>query len=190
MFSKRVSDEIDHANHHHPTGLGGHERGKRGQRVHINEYHYLDAAAALLSSMLNRFGGLELKQSADIVRRTWDDRLTLLIRAESVPHIEQFVCVAWTSLDRSEAPHITMGTAAEIAKVCPPSDTAPCLIPMQLLLRCLRGNAARAGITLPARLTVDPNDKAAYAHWRRQIDDYRQAAGTRVAKLAKPLAPA
>jgi hypothetical protein len=82
-----------------------------------------------------------------------------------------------------------MGTAAEIAEVCPPSDTAPCLIPMQLLLRCLRENARRAGITLPERLTVDPNDKAAYAEWRRQIDDYRQAAGARVATI-KPLTPA
>jgi len=157
--------------------------------AHLNEYLYLDAAAALLASMLNCFGGLELKHAANIVRQTWDDWLTLLIRAESAPHVEQYVCVAWTSLDRSEPPHIAMGEAADIAKVCPPSETAPCMISMQLLLRCLRANAAKAakaGIELPARLTVDPADKAAYAEWRRQIDEHRQAAGERVARAKAP----
>jgi hypothetical protein len=61
---------------------------------------------------------------------------------------------------------------------------------MALVLHCLRGNAANAGIALPGKLTVDPNDKPAYANWRRQIEDYQQAAGVRLAKLAKPLTPA
>jgi len=54
---------------------------------------------------------------------------------------------------------------------------------MGFLLRRLRENTRRAGITLPKHLTVNPDDdKAAYADWRRQIDDYRQAAGVRAAK--------
>ena len=149
--------------------------------AHIGEYLYLDAYAAILASALNRVGGLQLKQAADIVRRTWDDWLTLLIRVESNPHIEQYTCVAW-SLDRSEPPHVAMGTADDIGKVLPAGETAPCMIPMQLLLRCLRANAAKAGIELPARLTADPSDKQAYAEWRRDIDAYREAAGARVAK--------
>jgi hypothetical protein len=156
--------------------------------AHTGEYFVLDAVAMILASMLNRFAGLQLKEAADIVCSTWNDWLTLLIRAESFPHVEQFVCVARTSLDRSEPAHIAMGEAADIAKVCPPSETAPCLIPMQLLLRCLRGNAAKAGIDLPERLTVDPDDKPAYAKWRDEIDAYREAAGARVAKAK--LAPA
>jgi len=32
--------------------------------------------------------------------------------------------------------------------------------------RCLRGNAAKANITLPPRLSVDPGDKPAYERWR------------------------
>ena len=139
--------------------------------------------------MLNRFAGLALREAADVVRQTWDDWLTLLIRAESAPHIEQFVCVAWTSLDRSTPPHIAMGEAADIGKVLPAGEAAPCMIPIDLLLCCLRENARRAGIELPKRLTVDPNDKAAYAKWRADIDAYREAAGARVAKT-KPLTPA
>jgi len=157
--------------------------------AHVNEYYYLDGAAAILASMLNRWTGIDLKPSAEIVRQTWDDWLTLLIRTESFPHIEQFVCVARTSLDRSEPPHIAMGEASDIGKVLPPGETAPCMISMRLLLRQLRVNAAAAGIDLPKRLTVDPKDKVAYANWRRDIDALREAAGAHVAKT-KPLAPA
>jgi hypothetical protein len=57
------------------------------------------------------------------------------------------------------------------------------------VLRCLRGNAADAGIALPARLTVDPTDEPAYSRWRAEIDALREAAGMRSAKI-KPLTPA
>jgi hypothetical protein len=158
--------------------------------AHINEYHHLDAYFAILASAINRVGGIDLKPSADIVRMRWDDCLTLLIRTESFPHIEQYVCVAHTSLDRSTPPHIAMGTADEVGKACPPSETPLCMIPMGLLLRRLRENARRAGIDLPPRLTVDPNDEPAYSKWRAEIDALREAAGLRVAKMAKPLTPA
>jgi hypothetical protein len=79
-----------------------------------------------------------------------------------------------------------MGEVSEIAEAV--SDTAPCFISMQFLLRRLRANAATAGIDLPARLTVDPDDKPAYAKWRAEIDAYREGAGARVAKTK--LAPA
>jgi hypothetical protein len=156
--------------------------------AHINEYPYLHAFAAILASAINRVGGIDLKPSAEIVRSTWPDWLTLLIRIESFPHIEQYVCVAHTSLDRSTPPHIAMGTTAEIEKVCPPSETAPCYIPIGFLLRCLRENARRAGIELPERLTVDPSDEPAYSRWRAEIEAYREAAGARRAKTK--LAPA
>jgi len=42
----------------------------------------------------------------------------------------------------------------------------------------------------PDKLTVNPKDEVAYEIWHRQIDDHRQAAGERVAKLTKPLTPA
>src|SRR5215831_18457928 len=74
--------------------------------AHVNEYQYLDGAAAILASMLNRWTGLDLKPSADIVRATWDDWLTLLIRVESVPNVEQYICVVRRSLDPAEPPHI------------------------------------------------------------------------------------
>jgi hypothetical protein len=155
--------------------------------AHIGEYLLLDACAALLASMLNR-AGLELRVAAEIVRQRWDDWLTLLIRVEHF-HAEQFVCVAWPSADRSTPPHIVMGDSDYISKICPPSETAQYMISMSFLLRCLRGNAAKAGIQLPERLTADPNDKPAYKKWRDEIDAYREAAGARVAKV-KPLTPA
>jgi len=152
--------------------------------VHINEYHYLDGAAALLASMMNR-AGLDLKPAADVVRERWDDWLTLLIRVEHF-HIEQFVCVAWTSPDRSELPHIVMGDEAHIGKKAPPSKHALYLISMSFLLRCLRNNARQANIDLPKRLTVDPKDKVAYDKWRAEIDALREAAGVRGAKAKAP----
>src|SRR5262245_45797680 len=88
---------------------------------HMNEYQPLDGFAAILASALNRWGRIDLKPSAEIVRSAWDDWLTLIIRAESFPHIEQYVCVAHTSLDRTSPPHIVMGDAAHIGNVCPPS---------------------------------------------------------------------
>src|SRR5262249_40554035 len=105
--------------------------------AHVNEYQPLDGAAAILASMLNRWGGIDLKPSAEIVREHWPDWLTLIIRVESVPSVEQYVCVAHTSLDRSEPPSIAMGTASEISKVLPAGESAPRMIPMGLLLRCL-----------------------------------------------------
>jgi hypothetical protein len=100
------------------------------------------------------------------------------------------VCVAWTSLYRTIPPRIVMGDTTEIAEALRGETVAPTFISMALVLHCLRGNAANAGIALPEKLTVDPNDKPAYANWRRQIEDYQQAAGVRLAKLAKPLTPA
>jgi hypothetical protein len=149
---------------------------------HTNEYLYPDAFAAILASAINRVGGIDLKPAAEIVRERWPDWHTLLTRAESFPHIEQYVCVAHTTLDRTTPPHIVMGTTAEIEKVLPPGEAAPCMIPIRLLLRCLRENARRAGIALPERLTVDPADEPAYSRWRAEIEAYREAAGARVAK--------
>jgi hypothetical protein len=152
--------------------------------VHINEYHYLDGAAAILASMMNR-AGLDLKPAADVVRERWDDWLTLLIRVEHF-HVEQFVCVAWPSADRSEPPHIVMGDEAHISKFCPPSEYALYLISMSFLLRCLRANAAKAGIELPKKLTADPGDEPAYWRWRDEIDALREAAGARGTKAKAP----
>src|SRR5262249_8303630 len=158
--------------------------------AHVGEYPVLHAVAAILASMMNHTTGLELKRSVEIVRRTWDGWLTLLIRAESFPHIDQYVCVAWVSRNRADPPHIAMGDAAHVGKACPPSESPLCMISINLLLRRLRENARQAGIDLPARLTVDPeDDKPAYDKWRADIDAYREAAGARLAKI-KPLTPA
>jgi hypothetical protein len=161
--------------------------------AHVGEYPVLHAFAAILASMMNCFTGLSLKASVEIVRRTWDGWLTLLIRAESFPHIDQYLCIAWVSSDRAKPPqpHVAMGTIEEIGKDCPPSEHPLSLISMRHVLRNLRGNARQAGIDLPARLTVDPDppNEAAYKKWREEIDAYREAAGARVART-KPLAPA
>src|SRR5262249_47673475 len=73
--------------------------------AHLNEYYYLDGFAAILASAINRVGAIDLKPAAEIVRRTWPDWLTLLIRVESYPSIEQYIGIAHTSLDRSTPPH-------------------------------------------------------------------------------------
>jgi len=60
----------------------------------------------ILCSMINCFTGLELKRAANIVRETWDGDngwLRLLTKAERYQS-EQFVCVAWRSLERSLPP--------------------------------------------------------------------------------------
>jgi hypothetical protein len=51
----------------------------------------------------------------------------------------------------------------------------------------MRANAQHAGITLPQRLTIDPDEAPAYDNGRRDIDA-REAAGARSAKAK--LAPA
>jgi hypothetical protein len=61
-------------------------------------------------------------------------------------------------------------------------------VSIALVLHNLRVNAASAGIALPARLTIVPDDKPACERFRRDIDAYREAAGARVAKAR--LAPA
>jgi hypothetical protein len=62
------------------------------------------------------------------------------------------------------------------------------MIPMSLLLRQLRRNAAIAGIDLPKRLTIDRADEPAYSKWRAEIDALREAAGVERLAKAKPLA--
>jgi hypothetical protein len=161
------------------------------KRPHTGEYLYLDAVAMILASMINCFTGLELKRAADIVRETWDGDdgwLTLLTKAERFPlpnHAEQFVCVAWTSLDRSEPRHIVMGEHHEItAALRGQTVAAPCFISMHFLLRCLRGNAKLAGIRLPPRLTIAEGEPG-FKEWRTEIDLYRQYANARVKRLQK-----
>jgi hypothetical protein len=62
---------------------------------------------------------------------------------------------------------------------------------MALVRHYLRANAANANITLPQRLTIDPDDEPAYEKWRGKIDAYQQAAGARLAraKLASKRLP-
>jgi hypothetical protein len=83
-------------------------------------------------------------------------------------------------------PRVLFGDSTEISKALRPQTDVPSFIPMGVVLRCLRGNAAKAGIQLPEKLTVDPNDKPAYDKWRAEIDAYREAAGVRVAKAKTP----
>ena len=153
--------------------------------AHIGEYLVLDAVAMILASMINCFTGLELRRAADEVRSAWNEWLKLLTKAErfaAPKHAEQFVCVAWTSLDRSLPPRIVMGDAAEIAKALSGQTVAaPCFISMHFLLRCLRGNAQRANIALPEKLTIARGEPG-FKQWRADIDAYREAAGARAAK--------
>jgi len=159
--------------------------------AHVNEYTLWDVVAFLLTSMIHAFSGLELKPSADIVCERWDDWLPLLVKTEHFPppkHAQQFICIAWTSLDRSQPPRVLFGDHAEIAKALSAAWVVPTFVGMSFVLRSLRVNAAEAGIHVPKYLTPNPDDKPAYANWRRQIEDHRQAAGERVAKVK--LAPA
>jgi hypothetical protein len=92
------------------------------------------------------------------VRETWEGWLRLLTKAERFPppnHSEQFVRVAWTSLDRSLPPRIVMGDTGEITEALAGQTTAPCFISMSFLLR---GNAKLASIRLPPRLTIDRDE--------------------------------
>lgn len=134
--------------------------------------------------MAHAFSGLELKRCADVMCEQWDKWLPLLVKFEHRPELgEQFVCIAWTSLDRSQPPRVLFGDRAEIAAALHPEWSAPTFIAMSFVLRCLRNNAADAGVDLPEKLTPNPADEAAYDNWRRQIDDHRQAAGERIKKL-------
>src|SRR5262249_61891094 len=73
------------------------------------------------------------------------------------------------------------GDTVDIAKALRCEGVGPTFISMSLVLSALRANAAAAGID-PKYLTVDPDDKPAYAQWRAEIDDHRQEAGERSAK--------
>lgn len=149
-------------------------------------YLVLDGVAMILASVLNRRGGLQLKQSAEIVRERGEDWLLLLTKAERL-QTQQCICVAWT-LDRTSPPHIIMGDIPEITQVLGSETTAPFFVSMQFVLGSLRANARDAGIDLPERLTVAP-DEPGYENWRSEIAAYQERAGARVAKI-KPLTPA
>ena len=118
------------------------------------------------------------------MRETWEGWLRLLTKAERFPppnHSEQFVRVAWTSLDRSLPPRIVTGDTGEITEALAGQTTAPCFISMSFLLR---GNAKLASIRLPPRLTID-RDEPGYRQWRAEIRSYQEAANARVKRLAK-----
>jgi len=159
--------------------------------AHLNEYTWPDVFCFLLTSMAHAFSGLELKRCADVFRDNWKPWLDALVQFEHRPELgEQFVCIAWTDINRGQPPRVLFGDAAEIAAALRPETTAPTFIGMSFVLRLLRNNAKLAGLTPPDKLTVNPKDEVAYEIWHRQIDDHRQAAGERVAKLTKPLTPA
>src|SRR5262249_46220385 len=150
-----------------------------------------DVFCFLLTSMTHAFSGLELRRSTDVMRERWEDWLALLVTFEHKPQLgEQYCCIAWTTTDRSVAPRILFGDHAQIAADLRGEWVAPTFIAMSFVLRCLKNNAAQAGLTPPDKLTANPDDKPVYAQWGRQIDDHRQTAGERVAKLTKPLTPA
>jgi len=152
--------------------------------AHANEYTYPDACAVLLAHMIHCFIRLELKRAAEIVRETWDGDdgwLALLTKAERYPlpeHPEQFVCIAWRSLDRNLPPRVVMGDTAEIATALRGQTVAPTFISMHYLLKALRGNAKLAGVRLPPRLTIARGEPG-FKDWRREIDSLREHAGLR-----------
>ena len=159
--------------------------------AHVGEYLVLDAVAMILASMLNRFCGLELKSAAEEVRTNWEAWLELVTKAErwGERHADDprlFFAVAWLSLEPRRY-RVFLGEAHKIAEALP-AQTTPCFVSIALVLRHLRANAKRAKITLPQRLTIDQDDKPAYARWRGEIDLYREAAGARLAR-AKPARP-
>jgi len=121
------------------------------------------------------------------VRETWEGWLRLLTKAERFPppnHSEQFVRVAWTSLDRSLPPRIVMGRHRRDHRSPRRSDYRTLFYFHELLLRALRGNAKLASIRLPPRLTID-RDEPGYRQWRAEIRSYQEAANARVKRLAK-----
>ena len=155
--------------------------------AHAGEYLALDAAAMLLSSMLNRLAGLELKAAADEVREHWNGWLTLLTKAERFPkpnHPEQFFAVAWLSLEPRRY-RVMLGEAHEIAAELAGESVYTCnFVSIHLLLRLLRNNARRANIALPERLTVADRD-GGYENWLREIDAHRERAAARLKAKAK-----
>jgi len=158
------------------------------ERPTYGEYFYIDAFAMILASMINCFTGLELKRTVSALRKQWDEYLTVLVKTEHSPGEQQFCCIAWTSLDRRVDPRVIFGDSAEIgAKLPEVEGIVPTFIPISLPLNALKANALkanakRANIELPAKLTADPKDEPAYAEWRREIRDYQQRAGMRIAK--------
>jgi hypothetical protein len=83
---------------------------------------------------------------------------------------------------------VLLGEHREITEALAGSAVTSNFVSIALVLHHLRVNAASAGIALPARLTIVPDDKPACERFRRDIDAYREAAGARVAKAR--LAPA
>src|SRR5262249_58662302 len=101
--------------------------------------NWWDVFCFLLTSMAHAFSGLELKRCADVMRDNWQPCLDLLEKFEHRPDLgEQFVCIAWTSLDRSVPPRILFGDHAEIAKALNPETVAPTFVGMSFVLRCLK----------------------------------------------------
>jgi hypothetical protein len=155
--------------------------------AHTGEYLVLDAVAMLLSSMLNRLAGLELKAAADDVREHWKDWLKLVTRAEREPlpnNPQLFFAVAWLSLEPRRY-RVVLGEAHEIAAALAGEIIYTCnFVSIHLLLRLLRNNARRANIALPERLTVADRD-GGYENWLREIDAHRERAAARLKAKAK-----
>jgi hypothetical protein len=160
--------------------------------AHTGEYLILDAVAMLLSSVLNRFAGLELKAAADAVREHWDDWLTLVTKVERFPIRDDpqlFFAVAWLVAPAGSkvafTPRVVMGERDKImATLAGEHVYTANFISMRWVLHQLRVNAQYANVQLPERFAIARGEPG-YKDWRREINAYRERAVARLQARAK-----
>ena len=164
----------------------------------IGWYLLLDVVAMILSSVLNHFTGLRLRQAAEVVREQWKDWLELVTKAErwaeQHPGIDPLlgIAVAWLSFEEGQSQRryrVLLGDHHEIDRaLAGESIYTVNFVSIARVLHALRDNARLADFTLPARLTVAEGEPG-FDEWQREIAAYQERAGARVTNT-KPLTPA
>jgi hypothetical protein len=155
-----------------------------------NEYLAPDLFAEMLTSHLAV--GTGRKTAAGIVREHWRLWLSLVQDAEADPQLytlarpapeQHFLLVG---LKSSGHPRVAGGLMFDALSALSGDAYASHFgVSIERCLRLLRGNARRAKIALPPRLTV-PIDHPDHQKWLDEINDYRQAAHARFeAKVAR-----
>src|SRR5262245_1645753 len=158
----------------------------------IGWYLVLDAVAMIAASMANHLCGLTLKQSADVMRKHWDQWSPLVTQAErwleKYPAIDPMLCIAiaWLSFEEEQSKRryrVLFGEHNKIVADLSGASPYTCnFVSVARVLHALRENARQAGITLPARLTVAEGEPGC-EQWQEEIRAYQERAGARVAKL-------
>jgi hypothetical protein len=147
--------------------------------AHTGEYLPLDCVAALLCSMVNHFGKVVMRDAAEMVLELWYEWLIGVAQAEremdATPiHQTYFAVVIGTRF----AAVGKMTKAIAKLNLFGPHESSYNMLPLQLVLRALRGNARLVGVDLPEFLTPKLGTPE-FERFLESVREYQRLAGSK-----------